>query len=83
MNNETKPLELQKVDQRIAELRDLLQELEQASNKIREQKMHAEIDNLEEHLDSSEIDISELSLFKEEVMQELKALLDKIKQIIK
>lgn len=83
MTHETKPLDMQQVDQRIAELRDLLQELEQASNKFREQKMHAEIDHLEEHFEASELDIRELSLFKEEVMQELKALLEKIKQMLK
>ena len=73
---------LNDIDHRIAELRTLLAELEQASQKIREHNQHEAVDQLEEYLDASVIELDQMSLFKDEVMNELRAMLNKVKGLL-
>ncbi|MGI9276906.1 MAG: hypothetical protein ACR2PT_18925 [Endozoicomonas sp.] len=71
------------LDSRIQEVRTLLGELEDASRQIREQNQHEAVDHIEDYLDSSDEALGQLSLFKEEVVIEIKTLVEKMKGLLR
>lgn len=67
------------LEQKISEVRNLLHELEESATKLRLQEQHEEVDHLEDYLNETDKEVQALSVFKDEVVKELKSLLDRIK----
>ncbi|MEJ2766130.1 hypothetical protein VV869_19450 [Photobacterium sp. MCCC 1A19761] len=73
---------LAEIDSRIHELRNLLVQLEEASEALRQQGQHEAVDHLEDYMDATDVDVTNIALFKEEALNELKALLQRLKNLI-
>lgn len=66
---------------KISEARELLTELETESERLRQLKQHEQIEHLEEHMEETELHLSKLAPFKDDVLEELRELLHKLKAI--
>lgn len=73
---------LDTIDSRIKEMRGLLQELEDTAQGVKERKQHEAVEHLEEYIDASHIELDEISLFKDEAMNEIRGLVDKLKGLL-
>lgn len=76
------PDKLAQLDSKIAEARELLTELERAAQHLREQKQHNTVDKLDELFEESELDFSKFGPFKDEVMEEWRVLVQKVKSYL-
>lgn len=74
---------LDKIDSHIKEVKGLLEELEHTAQCVKERRQHEAVDHLEEYIDASQVDLSEISLFKEEALNEIKGLLNKLKGLVR
>jgi hypothetical protein len=74
---------LDKIDSHIKEVKGLLEELEHTAQSVKERRQHEAVDHLEEYIDASQVDLSEISLFKEEALNEIKGLLNKLKGLVR
>jgi hypothetical protein len=66
---------------KISEARDLLLELESESERLRQSQQHEEIEHLEAHMEEAEFNLNKLTPFKDEVIEELRMLLLKLKAL--
>lgn len=71
---------LKDIKSRIKEVRGLLVELEDAAQDVKEKRQHAAVDHLEDYIDSSEM--TEISMFRDEALSEIKELLEKLKRLV-
>lgn len=80
--NPHKSNQLLALEQRIEEVRSLLHELEDSASTLRKQEQHHEVNHLENYLNETDKEVEALSVFKEEVVKEIKGMVDRIKERI-
>lgn len=78
MDTQSKLVEL---DTRISEAKQLLSELEGYAHVLRDEDKHTAVEELENYFESSELDLKTIGPFRDEILQELKALIEKLKAL--
>lgn len=70
---------LAQLDAKISEARELLGELEAAAQDLREKKQHDAVDDLDHLVEDTELDVARFGPFKDEVMQEWRDFIQRIR----
>ncbi len=77
--SEIKSDQLIALENRIEEVKNLLHELEESARQLREQEQHQEVNHLEDYLNETDKEVQALAVFKDEVVKEIKGLIERIK----